>query len=437
MVRQAIAEHYPDEVYTRGFRVYTTIPQGRPGSGLRRAAQGRAGLRPPQRLSRPGGLLDLPAERRRGRLRRRARATIRTTTTCSPRWCCRPTPSRSRPACATARRSSITGEGLRFAARALDAKTAPQKRIRRGSIIRVQREGKNWQITQLPEVEAAFVALDPQDGAIRALVGGFDFDRNKFNHVTQAWRQPGSRFKPFIYSAALEKGFTPATVINDAPLVLDAEETGSQRWEPKNYDGKFDGPMRLRTALAKSKNMVSIRILQAIGAEVRAGLHHALRLRCREASGLPDDGARRRLGDAVADGARLLGVRQRRLSRQPYFIHKIVDDRGNVLALAEPQRAGDEALRVIDARNAFIMDNLLQDVTRVGTARARRRAQAHRPRRQDRHDQRIRRRLVRRLSAVARRHRVDRLRPAEDARQERDGRRGRAADLVSATWRRC
>src|SRR3954451_7808932 len=119
----------------------------------------------------------------------------------------------------------------------------------------------------MPEAEAAFISLDPQDGAIRSLVGGFDFSRAKFNHVTQAWRQPGSSFKPFIYSAALEKGFTPATVVPDEPVVLEAEETGSQRWEPKNYDGKFEGAMLLRTALAKSKDMVSIRILDAIGAK--------------------------------------------------------------------------------------------------------------------------------------------------------------------------
>jgi penicillin-binding protein 1A len=124
----------------------------------------------------------------------------------------------------------------------------------------------------LPEVEGAFVAMDPRTGAIRALVGGFDFGKNKFNHVTQAWRQPGSSFKPFIYSAALEKGFTPATVVNDAPLFFDAGTTGSQPWEPKNYDGKFEGPMPLQTALAKSKNMVSIRVLQAIGTAVRAGM---------------------------------------------------------------------------------------------------------------------------------------------------------------------
>ena len=262
----------------------------------------------------------------------------------------------------------VSGEGLRFAARALDSKTAVQRRIRRGSIIRVQREGRNWQIVQLPEVESAFVSLDPRDGAIRALVGGFDFARTKFNHVTQAWRQPGSAFKPFIYSAALEKGFTPATVIPDEPVVLEAEETGSQRWEPKNYDGKFEGPMRLRMALAKSKNMVSIRILDAIGPKyaqeyvTRFGFdaeRHPPYLTMALGAGSVTMWQLARAYCVFANGGYLV---------QPYFIHKIVDDRGNVLALAEPRRSGDEALRVIDARNAFILDNMMQDVTRVGTA---------------------------------------------------------------------
>ena len=142
-------------------------------------------------------------------------------------------------------------------------KTSPARRTvdervqatRRGAIIRVVKTPKGtWEITQLPEVEGAFVALDPRTGALRALVGGFDYDKNKFNHVTQAWRQPGSSFKPFIYSAALEKGFSGATVINDAPLFFDAGVTGSQAWEPKNYDGTFDGPMSMRRGLAKSKN---------------------------------------------------------------------------------------------------------------------------------------------------------------------------------------
>jgi penicillin-binding protein 1A len=117
---------------------------------------------------------------------------------------------------------------------------------------------------------------DPRTGAIRALVGGFDFDKNKFNHVTQAWRQPGSSFKPFIYSAALEKGFTPATVINDAPLFFSAGATGGQPWEPKNYDGRYDGPMTMRTGLAVQEHDLHPR---AAGHRPEdAGMDHALRL---------------------------------------------------------------------------------------------------------------------------------------------------------------
>jgi penicillin-binding protein 1A len=137
--------------------------------------------------------------------------------------------------------ATITGDGLKFAARALgDKATGESTRIRRGSIIRVAKEDKgSWQIVQLPAIEAAFISLDPTDGAIRALVGGFDFGLNKFNHVTQAWRQPGSSFKPFIYSAALERGYTPATIINDA--VFWTRQTGSgEAWEPKRW--KYEAP---------------------------------------------------------------------------------------------------------------------------------------------------------------------------------------------------
>jgi penicillin-binding protein 1A len=160
---------------------------------------------------------------------------------------------------------NLSGDAIKFASRMLDDKAPPNKRLKRGAIVRVNKDDKGqWQIVQLPEVESAFVAVSPKDGAIRALVGGFDFNRNKFNHVTQAWRQPGSSFKPFIYSAALEKGYTPGSIVADEPITISASETGSQAWTPHNYDGKYEGPMRIRTALAKSKNMVSIRLLQAI-----------------------------------------------------------------------------------------------------------------------------------------------------------------------------
>ena len=367
MVRQAIAEHYPDDVYTRGFRVYTTLRKADQEAAYEALRKGvldydhRQGYRGPEGYSElratateddyDDALVDHPdsddlvAAVVVSADSKQVEAGLR-----------------------NGEKITLSGEGLRFAARALDSKAPSQRRIRRGSIIRVQHDGKAWQIAQLPEVEAAFISLNPQDGAVRALVGGFDFARTKFNHVTQAWRQPGSSFKPFIYSAALEKGFTPATVIPDEPVVLEAEETGSQRWEPKNYDGKFEGPMRMRTALSKSKNMVSIRILDAIGPKyaqeyiTRFGFdpeRHPPYLTMALGAGSATAWQMARAYAVFANGGYLV---------QPYFIHKIVDDRGTVLALAQPRRAGDEALRVIDARNAFIMDNMMQDVTRSGTA---------------------------------------------------------------------
>ncbi|HVE49138.1 MAG TPA: PBP1A family penicillin-binding protein, partial [Casimicrobiaceae bacterium] len=264
---------------------------------------------------------------------------------------------------------SITGEGLRFAAKALVEKTPPNQRIRRGAVIRVVKDDKGrYGIGQVPQVEAALVSVDPRDGAVRALVGGFDFERNKFNHVTQAQRQPGSSFKPFIYSAALEKGFSPATVVNDAPFFVPAERAGGEEWEPKNYDGKFDGPMRLRTALAKSKNLVTVRVLQAIGPQYAQDyitkfgfdpkLHPAfLTMGLGAGSATP-----LQMASAYAvfanGGYRI----------NPYLISRITDSRGTVLSEARPALAGGDAQRAIDPRNAFIMTSLLRDVVAYGTA---------------------------------------------------------------------
>src|SRR5258708_6167752 len=259
MVRQAMAERYPDEVYSRGFRGYTTLRQADHEAAyvaLRRGVleyDRRGGYR------RPEGYAELPASPGDDDFEE-ALADHPDNDELLAAVVLAADAKQVQAALRSGEKIAIGGEGLRFAARALDPKTPPQRRIRRGAIIRVQAEagGKSWQIVQLPEVESAFISLDAQDGAVRALVGGFDFGRNKFNPVTQAWRQPGSAFKPFIYSASLEKGFTPATVIADEPVVLEAEQTGSQLWEPKNYDGKFEGPMRMRTALPKSTNMLSI-----------------------------------------------------------------------------------------------------------------------------------------------------------------------------------
>jgi penicillin-binding protein 1A len=235
-------------------------------------------------------------------------------------------------------------------------------------VIRVIDLGRRgWAATQLPEVEGAFVSLDPVTGEIRALVGGFDYAKSRFNHVTQAWRQPGSSFKPFIYSAALERGFTPATVINDAPLFYDATTTGSKPWEPKNYDGNFDGPMSMRRALARSKNMVSIRILEAIGptyaAEwvTRFGFdpeRHPPFLTLALGAGTVTP-LQMATGYAVfANGGYRIA---------PSLITKVTDNRGQVLVEHKPP-ALDESQRAIDPRNAFVMNSLMQEVTSSGTA---------------------------------------------------------------------
>jgi len=269
---------------------------------------------------------------------------------------------------------TVTGEGLKPATSGLVPKGNPKTQIRPGAVIRLIRGAKgDWSITQLPGVEGAFVALDPRTGAVRAMVGGFDYSKSKFNHVTQAWRQPGSSFKPFIYSAALEKGFTPATIINDAPLFFDAAATGSQPWEPKNYDGKFEGPMTMRRGLEKSKNMVSIRILQAIGAPYAQSWITRF--------GFDADKNPAYLPMALGTGsvtplqmASAYSVFANGGYRvNPMLISKITNAKGRVLNEATPPVL-NESMRTIDARNAFIMDSLLQSVALRGTAAAARRA---------------------------------------------------------------
>ena len=263
---------------------------------------------------------------------------------------------------------TVTGDGLKPVTSGLGDKANPKTQIRRGAVIRLT-QGPNgaWTATQLPDVEGAFVSLDPRTGAILAMIGGFDQNKSKFNHVTQAWRQPGSSFKPFIYSAALEKGFSPATVINDAPLFFDADSTGSQPWEPKNYDGTFEGPMSMRRALAKSKNMVSIRILQAIGAPYaqewitrfgfEADKHPAYLTMALGAGSVTPLQMASAYGVFATGGYRV----------NPYLISKVTDSRGHLVNQFKPPVL-DESMRVLSPRNAFMMNSLLQEVTRSGTA---------------------------------------------------------------------
>lgn len=266
--------------------------------------------------------------------------------------------------------AEITGDGLRFPGPMMADNAPQQKRVEPGAIIRVAKGSKGWNVIQPPEVESGMVSVDPRNGAVRALVGGFDFNRNKFNHVTLAWRQPGSSFKPFIYSAAIDKGYTPGSIVDDAPISFPAEATGSQAWTPSNDDGKYDGPISLRTALAKSKNVVAIRVLQAITPAYaqdyvtsRFGFDPAKNppyLTLALGSGGVTPWQMASAYSTFANGGYRI---------YPYIVKEIRDANGNVIAKANPVQAGtDSAKRVLDPRNAFLMDMMLKDVVRRGTA---------------------------------------------------------------------
>ena len=368
-VRQLVFNQYGSQTYTRGLNVYTTLNAADQTAAYRSLRKGIMDYERRQLYRGPEKFIELPKDAKE------AEDAIDDALTDNPdngdimsAVVLDVSPRRVLAMRQNSESVEITGDGLRPASSGLAAKAAPNVKIRRGALIRVAKTPRGtWEITQLPEVEGAFVAIDPRNGAVRALVGGFDFEKNKFNHVTQAWRQPGSSFKPFVYSAALEKGFTPATVINDAPLFFDAGVTGGQPWEPKNYDGTFEGPMSMRTALKKSKNMISIRILQSIGPKFgqdwvtnfgfEAEKHPAyLTMALGAGSVTPIQMAT--AYSVFANG----GYRV-----NPYLVTKITDQKGKVLVETKAPLL-DESARAIDARNAFIMSNLLQEVTRSGTA---------------------------------------------------------------------
>lgn len=368
-VRQLVFAQYGAETYTRGLNVYTTLRSSDQNAAYRALRKGIMDFEKRQAYRGPEVFIDLPTDPGDAEeaidnalvehpdnddLKSAVVTAVNNKKITAIRQ--------------NAETIEISGDGLKAASSGMSDKAPANIKIRRGALIRVIKTPKNtWEIAQLPEVEGAFVSLDPRTGGIKALVGGFDYDKNKFNHVTQAWRQPGSSFKPFIYSAGLEKGLSPATVINDAPLFFDAGVTGGQPWEPKNYDGKFDGPMTMRTGLAKSKNMISIRILQSVGAQnaqdwiTKFGFEaerHPPYLTMALGAGAVTPMQMATAYSVFANG----GYRV-----NPYLISKITDQKGAVIIETKPPVL-DESMRVIDARNAFIMDSLLQEVTSAGTA---------------------------------------------------------------------
>ncbi|MBY0555588.1 MAG: penicillin-binding protein 1A [Burkholderiaceae bacterium] len=265
---------------------------------------------------------------------------------------------------------TITGDGLRLVTNALSDKAKDSVRLRPGAVIRIMQEKSSWSVTQVPQVAAAFVSIDSVTGGYHALVGGFDYNLQKFNHVTQAWRQPGSSIKPFVYSAALEKGFNPSTIINDSPLDLTGAETGNEAWSPKNDDGKFDGPITMRTALAESKNVASVRILRSITVPFA---HNYLGKFGFDLAKHPKN-LTLALGTGSVTPAQLVGAysvfANGGYSVEPYLIARIVDGNGKIISEAKPRTTLPDEARVLDPRNAYVADSLMRQVTRTGTGAA-------------------------------------------------------------------
>ncbi len=369
MARQLVYEQFKEDTYTRGLNVYTTITKADQDAAYLALRKGVMDYEKRHGYRGPEAYIEIP------KTKAEADDAIETELADHPdsddiiaAMVLQASPKSIQAVTSAGEEITITGPGLTFGAAWLSDKAAPNRRIKRGAVIRVMQEGNTWVLTQMPEVQSAFVSASTTDGAIRAMVGGFDYNRNKFNHVTQAWRQPGSAFKPFIYSASLERGLSPATIINDAPISFDAGQTGGQAWEPKNYDSKYDGPMTMRKGLMKSKNMISIRILHKIGAKY--GQEYATRF------GFDADKNPPYLTLALGAGnvtpLQMAGAyavfANGGYKVNPYLIAKVTDSDGNVLSQAKPDLAGEEAHRVIDERNAFLMNSMLNDVVRFGTA---------------------------------------------------------------------
>lgn len=372
LARQAVYTQYQADTYTKGLIVTTTIlkaEQQAAYASVRRnvlAYDQRHGYRGPE------AIIDLPADQQE---RDDAIDDVLGKRPSSdgliPAVVIAASPTSITADTLDNDRIEIKGAGLKFVAGALLPTARDGVRIVPGAVIRVtrgeQKDNKGpWSVTQVPEVSAAFVALDSDTGAFHALVGGFDFNLQKFNHVTQAWRQPGSSMKPFIYSSAISKGYTPGTMIMDAPLDMPGENAGAT-WSPQNDDFKFDGPISMRRALAESKNVPSVRLLRAVTVPyahdwvqkfgfdaARQPKNYTLALGTGSVTPLQEAS-----GYAVfANGGYKI---------TPYLIAKVEDAAGNVLSQAKADDPHRDADRVLDPRNAFVVDSMLRDVTRYGT----------------------------------------------------------------------
>jgi penicillin-binding protein 1A len=371
IVRQTLFQHYQEGIYSSGLKVYTTILKANQEAANSAILQGILEYQRRQGYQKPEKNIDLSQLKSTDfdEGLQLALNDIEEYNGFVPAIVTDVSPKLVKVFTKKGEKLEISGIGLNLLQKNLADKDPKNHKIKAGSVVRVIKSQNIWHIVQLPEVESALVALNPEDGAITALVGGFDYKKNKFNHVTQAWRQPGSSFKPFVYSAALEKGFTPATIVEDEPISMSAGEVGSDKvWEPKNFDGKYEGPIRLRTALTKSKNMVSIRVLKQIGARYAQDYitKFGFSRKDHPAYLTMALGAGQTTPWAMASGYAVFANGGYRIT--PHIISKITDSNGKVIEEMRYPRARQDAPRVIDVRNAFLMTSMMHDVVQRGTA---------------------------------------------------------------------
>ncbi len=373
LARQLLYNVYQDDIYSRGFNVYTTVHSEEQEKAYQAVREGVLDYTRRARYTGPEENIDLPQgiENDHARFdalldelqeRHPDNDTLLTAVVLSA------SPEKIVVARTAQQIIEITDpRALKIVARGLAKGAKDDVRIRRGSVVYVYELDGYWGVINKPTVQAAMVSLRPQDGAIQAMVGGFHYQDGNFNRVTQAWRQPGSSFKPFIYAASLEKGLTPATQISDEPFVLTAEQTGSKPWAPKNYGNTYEPMLTMRQGLYKSRNMVSIRIMQAVGPKyVQDYLTRFGFDRERQPAVLP-----LALGAGSVTPLQLAGAyavfANGGYRVLPYIIDRVTDSTGKVIMQSKPVVAGDAAARVIDARTAYVMNDMLRGVATSGT----------------------------------------------------------------------